>query len=384
MSEAKIFLVGKQKGSLIAMPEHGYPKEEELQVLLEEYPDLLPGDQIDPENPRRWLLVARELGVPGAEGETGRWSLDHLFLDQDGMPTFVEVKRAIDTRTRREVVAQMLDYAANGLEYWSMDRLRLAAEATAEKAGESLDQRVLALLGIETEVEEGADTDLGSEVGAANPITAFWSTVEGNLRSGRVRLIFVTDTTPRELRRLIEFLNDKMRDVEVLGVEVKRFQGGEHTALVPRVVGFTEAARAGKTPSAGGSLPHTTREQFLSGCTPPAQVFFSRMLDQALVRGCTVYWGTKGFSVKMAFPPSAKPMTFAYGMPPDQFSFYFAMLPFSVEVAANLRKQLLRHKLLKESGRHTLVAAVTESNLAALNSLFDEILDTLDRIRVGE
>lgn len=121
MTEAKIFLVGKQKGKLIAMPENGYPKEAELQELLEEYPDLLPGDQIDPENPRRWLLVARELGVPGAEGETGRWSLDHLFLDQDGIPTFVEVKRATDTRARREVVAQMLDYGANGLEYWSLD-----------------------------------------------------------------------------------------------------------------------------------------------------------------------------------------------------------------------------------------------------------------------
>jgi hypothetical protein len=42
------------------------------------------------------------------------WSLDHLVVDQDAVPTFVEVKRASDTPARREVVAQMLDYAANG------------------------------------------------------------------------------------------------------------------------------------------------------------------------------------------------------------------------------------------------------------------------------
>src|SRR5688572_15849966 len=66
----------------------------ELQALLADYPDLIPGDQINFEEPRRWMLIARELGVPGVEDGTGRWSLDHLFLDQDGIPTFVECKRA--------------------------------------------------------------------------------------------------------------------------------------------------------------------------------------------------------------------------------------------------------------------------------------------------
>ena len=56
--------------------------------------------------------------------DQNRWSLDHLFLDQEGIPTFVECKRSTDTRARREVVAQMLDYAANGLQYWSMERIQ--------------------------------------------------------------------------------------------------------------------------------------------------------------------------------------------------------------------------------------------------------------------
>jgi hypothetical protein len=66
------------------------------------------------------------MGVP-ADGDSGdRWSLDHLFADQDAIPTFVEVKRSTDTRIRREVVAQMLDYAANGTEYWTMNKIRLS------------------------------------------------------------------------------------------------------------------------------------------------------------------------------------------------------------------------------------------------------------------
>ena len=49
----------------------------------------------------------------------GRWTI--CFLDQDGIPTLVEVKRASDTRIRREVVGQMFDYAANALLHWPLE-----------------------------------------------------------------------------------------------------------------------------------------------------------------------------------------------------------------------------------------------------------------------
>jgi hypothetical protein len=37
---------------------------------------------------------------PGCSDSATRWSLDHLFLDADGIPTLVEVKRGSDTRYR--------------------------------------------------------------------------------------------------------------------------------------------------------------------------------------------------------------------------------------------------------------------------------------------
>ncbi len=183
MKNARIFLVeGERK--LTPMKETTYEKEQDLQALLAAYPDLIPGDQIDFENPRRWLLVARELGVPGSNDETGRWSLDHLFLDQDGIPTFVECKRSSDTRSRREVVAQMLDYAANGTSYWKMDSLRQAAAETAQKDGKSLDDEILKLI------------DLAESSG----VDEYWKRVEQNLKTGNVRLIFVADTIRHNLR----------------------------------------------------------------------------------------------------------------------------------------------------------------------------------------
>jgi hypothetical protein len=97
-------------GTLVEMKETPYDSEALLQGLLADYSNLLAGDQIDPDNPRRWLLVTREMRVSGDES-TDRGYLDHLFLDQDAVPTLVEVKRSENTQIRREVVGQMLSRA---------------------------------------------------------------------------------------------------------------------------------------------------------------------------------------------------------------------------------------------------------------------------------
>jgi hypothetical protein len=232
----KIFMLTRDR-SLAPMEEHRYDSEDLLQGFLQQYPDLLGGEQMNPEDPRRWLLIRREMAVPDEEGATGRWSLDHLFVDQDGIPTLVECKRSTDSRTRREVVAQMLDYAANATRYWSPDRLRQYATETAIASGQDIDSQVLALL-------EESDPE------ALEP---FWEAVERNLSTGRVRLIFVSDEIPRELRSIVEFLNDQMERTEVLAVEIKQFSGAETTVFAPRVLGASEAARqtkqAGAPPS---------------------------------------------------------------------------------------------------------------------------------------
>ncbi|HUU96213.1 MAG TPA: hypothetical protein VM487_10770, partial [Phycisphaerae bacterium] len=79
------------------------------------------------------VLISRELGVPDEEEGSDRWSLDHLFVDRHAMPTLVEVKRRTDTRLRREVVGQMLDYAAQGAAHWSVESLTRAFKESCEE-----------------------------------------------------------------------------------------------------------------------------------------------------------------------------------------------------------------------------------------------------------
>ncbi len=368
MKNSKIFLVaGDDTDSLTQMTETTYVTEDVLQSFLARYPDLLPGDQINPDDPRRWLLVTREMGVPGDETETGRWSLDHLFLDQEGIPTFIECKRSTDTRARREVVAQMLDYAANGIEYWKIEGLRQAAMDTH---GDALNDKIAVL--IETDSEEAVEK--------------YWKSVERNLHAHVIRLIFVADDLPKELRRLIEFLNEQMSDVEVLGVEIKQYaqSDSKQTALVPRVVGATETARAAKeTPS--GSRARTNRQTFLAKCAPRAAEFFAHMLDAAEARGHVINWGLVGFSVRARLPED-RLATFAYGYPQygagavARFEFSLNYLPLSDAARGALRVRLLALGVLEEGRGNTLYKVIDQDAATRMPEVFDFILDQVDEI----
>lgn len=117
---------------------HCKDEDQELQCILEKNPNLLPGEQITPEDPRRWMLIAREMFVPDPSTGLDRWSIDFFFVDQDARPTFVECKRFNDTRSRREIIGQMLEYAANGHHYWDKEDIRSLADQTSRKKEQPL------------------------------------------------------------------------------------------------------------------------------------------------------------------------------------------------------------------------------------------------------
>jgi hypothetical protein len=76
-------------------------------------------------------------------------------------------------------------------------------------------------------------------------------------------LLFVADTIPRELQRIIEFLNESMATTEVLAIEVRQFLGEGHRVMVPRVIGNTAAAEERKqTVRSTGGRRRWTLDEF--------------------------------------------------------------------------------------------------------------------------
>ncbi|MCD7748899.1 MAG: hypothetical protein LUH42_02480 [Oscillospiraceae bacterium] len=150
------------------------------------------------------ILVQREFTVSDDFG----MSLDHLFVNQNGVPVLVEVKRAVDTRIRREVVAQILDYASCA-SAWDANFLRQLFQETNSDNEEVLEQY---------------DTD------------EFWDTVATNLRAERLMLVFAADKIPARLQNIIEFLNRNLNGIQVYGVEIRQFQTNDSALVSSSVV----------------------------------------------------------------------------------------------------------------------------------------------------
>ena len=299
-----------------------------------------------------------------------RWSLDHLFLDQEGIPTLVEVKRSTDTRIRREVVGQMLDYAANAVVYWPVQTIRAEFEKGCSQRGADAAKEIEALVGPGSSVDE------------------FWQRVKTNLDAGRIRMIFVADEVPRELQRIVEFCNGQMDPAEVLAVEVKQFIGQGLQTLVPRVIGQTvEAERKknliGRTEKQWdeASFFENLRQRKGDKETDAAR----SILDWANKNALRIYWG-KG-SKDGCFQPvldyKGEPhwavAIWTYGRVEIQFQWIRYRKPFDDEAK---RKELL-DRLNKIAGVQLPADAITRRPSFMLSVLTDaaamkEFLSILD------
>jgi hypothetical protein len=224
-----IFLM--RDGKPVVLSQKEYDSEDVFQLVLAKFPEVLAGGTTtEGDEVRKLVLVSREMGVPATEGGPANWSLDHLFIDEAGVPVFVEVKRSSDTRIRREVVGQMLDYAANGVAYWSTELLQRTLANAGGRVSDGASE------------SEAAAEALRAAFGGSFESDNFWQTVERNLQEGNVRLVFVADRLPPELIRIIEFLNERMSPTEVLGVEVVHYVGEGEELYVPELVGKTARA----------------------------------------------------------------------------------------------------------------------------------------------
>jgi hypothetical protein len=171
----------------------------------------------------------------------------------------------------------MLDYAANAVVYWPQGSIRSQFEFACQSSALDPDEVVRECLANDTDPE------------------AFWQDVTTNLQAGRIRLVFVADVIPPELRRIVEFLNGQMNPAEVLAVEVRQFVGEGLTALVPRVVGQTATAQLAKSNAAKANKQQWDEPSFFAALASrqnPKEVEAARSLyDWANSLQLSIGWG---------------------------------------------------------------------------------------------
>ena len=287
-----------QEGGLDGVKEVTFGDEYRLQELIAEHPELIDGEQIRPDDARRWILIGREKGIAETSDTGVRWSLDHLIIDQNARPTLVEVKLRDNSDIHRKIVGQMLEYAAHASETWTADDLRRTFEESALAQGHDPDDVLAELL------QDKDDPD----------VDQFWDRVSTNLAAKRLRLLFIADRIPDRLARVVEFLNGQMQTVEVLALEIKRFRGRTGEIFVPHVIGRTAKA-TGR--SSDARSPRLKRESFLAAFQHDRhRAAAARLLDTAERNGAGFRWGKHLVSVTIKCSLLVQPAAIAWLCPP--------------------------------------------------------------------
>jgi hypothetical protein len=241
----------------------GRSLEDGIHALLQRYPQLIPGKQLDPssEDPPRFVLLGQEMGRGG--------SMNLLYVDQRGVLTLVEVQLGQSREARRTVIGQIVEYAAHAEALWGSGRARRAAARFWSRRGKNL-----------YEVMRGQFKDVDVE--------SLWQNVEANLRCGRVRLILAADELRAEARHMVEYLSREMKNAEVLGLELRCY--GEEPAravLVPCLVGQTPVAAEQEVRDRGDRLWTIDRlTGWFEGMAEAEGRRFQRLLDWAEDHDC--------------------------------------------------------------------------------------------------
>ncbi len=199
--------------------------ERKLQEVLSKYPELLAVDQVDP-------VFAPAVCI-GKETATGAGPLDVLYISPQGYLTIVETKLWRNPQARREVIAQVVDYAKQ-IARWDYARLEEAflqyAKAQAINAKSLYDF-----------VCEASQEDV-EEI-------PFIDSVERNLRQGRFLMLIVGDGIHENVASMASYLlttpnlnfNLQLMEIACYGMP----DGNGSVMLVPSIIARTvEVERA--------------------------------------------------------------------------------------------------------------------------------------------
>ncbi len=203
-----IALVRRVGGGWSSPSRRGFGLEVELEQLIHDYPEVLPGVSAA-------AIAVTQFSVPSGG------SVDLVVLEPDATVTVVECKLAKNAEVRRAVVGQIFSYASS--------LTQLDVDGFLDQFDRCLGGSVIELLTPEAGTGESEDWDEDR----------FRSGLVRTLADGAFRLVIAVDRITDELRGIVEYLNTRTDErVEVLALEVDLITHEGVEVLIPRVHGL--------------------------------------------------------------------------------------------------------------------------------------------------
>ena len=190
-------LYRKGNGPWISPTDSGYASEDQLQAMISEFPELLPGVSAD-------SFVCREFN-------TDSGPIDNVIINStDGSITLVECKLARNPEVRRKILGQIIDYAA------SISKLSF----------EEFHQRW----------QDRGGADLTSVETAKGPLSLGVTT---NLEGSRFTLLLAVDEINEPLKDMVVLVNKKTdATFRVALIELARHSTGDTEIIIPQTFGY--------------------------------------------------------------------------------------------------------------------------------------------------
>ncbi len=244
-----------------------FGRESELEELLAESPELLPGQ---PTN----VALVRQLHIPRVNG-----TLDLCGVTPEGEVYLIECKLSGNPDMRRTIVGQLLAYAA-GLTGLSAEEfhVQFAKAAKNGKRAWSSPQSCFEQL---PEGERESDYEPDRMLGRLTE----------NLRAGRFNLVFAVDQLTDELGLVVDYLQARMETTSVSALELRfsRFEGMELVSPTLRGAQFETAKSTSAMP------PATTMPEFDEAqkrLSTHVQQAFQHVRDSSIAVGAEI-WGSR-------------------------------------------------------------------------------------------
>ena len=206
----KVLVRKQEEKGWISLPSEGYSGEVHLQEILFRDPDIVPVEDISSDTELSPIkLMLKEVGLPGS-GAT-----DLVGIDKNGNMYIIETKLARNPEVRRQVIGQILEYAAflneKGLD-WLDDIVKKQKKVSISEYFDKLN-----------------DPDWDKE--------SFEQNLRDNLDSGTFKLFIAVDEMNPDLQRIINYMENVL-SMEIYALELRYFKDKDGMEiLVPNVHG---------------------------------------------------------------------------------------------------------------------------------------------------
>jgi hypothetical protein len=348
--------------------------------MLFKHPSILPAELVD-EAFAPLVPIGREIA-----------STDNLFISPRGLLTIAETKLWRNPEAHRTVVAQILEYARI-LATWHYEDLDQAVKNFMQKR-HGTPTPLFALV-----------KDRSERLGFGD--MEFKQMVEDSLSRGRFALLVVGDQIYPSAIQLADIIQPATRlefSIRFVELQCYRLKKGSNWPLVvfPRLVAKTrEETRAvvkvvyeQKKPEVEVATPapeevpsgHTSFTEFITSLPSNVGEVFQPYVEKWMKEGYMVYWGVKGFSLRIpwggkkrwitvfdAYPEFAGVLTEKwareYDLPKDPYSKYRKSLMESPAITSRIAsgRRYIPYEMMSDSDPKLLLDA-TDTFLHALCS----------------